>query len=125
MLAVKRRIPRRKARPLLYGFPGQYGLGSYGARSRQHPGGVWVSVVQVALANSAFVLARLVLDVPIGILMDRVDQRWLRLVGALALAGGSAMCALAPGFESILLGRLLNGLGAAIIQSPIWFGFRD
>jgi MFS family permease len=74
-----------------------------------------VSITQVALANSVFGLARLVLDVPIGMLMDRVDQRWLRLAGAITLCGGSILCASAPSFSAILLGRLLTGAGAAII----------
>ncbi len=74
-----------------------------------------VGITELALANSAFGLARLVLDVPIGMLMDRVDQRWLRLAGAVTLSGGSILCASAPSFYVILLGRLLTGVGAAII----------
>ncbi len=74
-----------------------------------------VSITEVALANSAFGFARLVLDVPIGMLMDRLDQRWLRLVGAVTLCGGAILCASAPTFYAILIGRLLTGAGAAII----------
>jgi len=75
-----------------------------------------VSVVQVALANSVFGIARLVLDVPIGLLIDRIDQKWLRFSGAAVLAIGSALCASAVSFPMLLWGRLLNGVGAAIIQ---------
>lgn len=75
-----------------------------------------ISVAQVALANSVFGIARLVLDVPIGLLMDRVNQRWLRLAGAAVLAGGSMLCATAPDFSMLLAGRFLNGVGAAVIQ---------
>ena len=75
-----------------------------------------ISVVEVALANSIFGVARLVLDVPIGVLMDRIDQKWLRFSGAAILSLGSVMCALAMSFPLLLSGRLLNGVGAAIIQ---------
>jgi MFS family permease len=75
-----------------------------------------ISVVQVALANSIFGLARLFLDVPIGLITDRADPRWLRFSGTAVLAAGSAVCALATTFPMLLSGRLLNGVGAAIIQ---------
>jgi DHA1 family multidrug resistance protein-like MFS transporter len=81
-----------------------------------------VTITEVALANSVFGLARLTLDVPIGMLMERVDQRWLRLAGAVTLCGGSILCALAPTFNAILFGRLLSGVGAAIIlvTNMVW-----
>ncbi len=81
-----------------------------------------VSITQVALANSVFGLARLTLDVPIGVLMERVDQRWLRLAGAVTLCGGAILCAMAPTFYAILFGRLLSGVGAAIIMvtNMVW-----
>ncbi len=75
-----------------------------------------ITVVQVALANSVFGLARLLLDVPIGLITDRADPRLLRFSGTAVLAGGSAVCALATTFPMLLGGRLLNGVGAAIIQ---------
>jgi MFS family permease len=75
-----------------------------------------ISVVEVALANSIFGVARLILDLPIGVLMDRIDQKWLRFSGAAILSLGSVMCALATTFPLLLSGRLLNGAGAAIIQ---------
>lgn len=75
-----------------------------------------VSVAEVALANSAFGLARLALDLPIGLIVDRIDQRILRFTGAFILAVGSVVCALAPDFGFILLGRFVTGVGGAIIQ---------
>ena len=75
-----------------------------------------ISVAEVALANSIFGVARLVLDVPIGLVMDRVNQKWLRLAGAAVLAVGSVLCAMAPSFPVLLAGRFLNGVGAAVIQ---------
>jgi|GEM_PF-1524121 len=75
-----------------------------------------VSMAEVALASSAFGLARLVMDLPIGLLMDRIDQRVLRFAGAAVLSAGSLLCALAPSFPIILFGRLVTGFGAAIVQ---------
>ncbi len=75
-----------------------------------------ITLTQVALANSAFGVSRLLLDVPIGALMNRVDQRLLGFLGALMISAGSLLCAIAADFNTLLVGRLLNGAGAAIIQ---------
>lgn len=81
-----------------------------------------VSVVEIALANSVFGMARLILDLPIGLLMDWVDPRLVRLAGAAALVSGSVLCALAGDFQGLLAGRFLHGVGAAIIQvtNMVW-----
>jgi MFS family permease len=75
-----------------------------------------VSVLEIALANSVYGMARLILDVPIGLVMDRVDPRLMRFSGAVVLAIGSVLCAVAGDFSSLLFGRFLHGVGAAIIQ---------
>jgi MFS transporter, DHA1 family, multidrug resistance protein len=75
-----------------------------------------VSVLEIALANSVFGFARLILDVPIGLLMDRIDPRLVRFSGASVLVAGSIICALAGDFSTLLVGRFLHGVGAAIIQ---------
>ncbi len=80
----------------------------------QHDFGV--SVGEVALANSVFGVARLFLDMPIGMVMHRVDRRWLSLIGALLMAGGLVLSAAASDFVTLLHGRMLNGAGAAVIQ---------
>jgi MFS transporter, DHA1 family, multidrug resistance protein len=81
-----------------------------------------VSVFEIALANSVFGLARLILDVPIGLVMDRVDPRLVRFSGAAVLATGSVICALAGDFPTLLFGRFLHGVGAASIQvtNMVW-----
>jgi MFS family permease len=81
-----------------------------------------VSVFEIALANSVFGMARLILDVPIGLVMDRVDPRLVRFFGAAVLAIGSVICALAGDFSSLLFGRFLHGVGAASIQvtNMVW-----
>ena len=81
-----------------------------------------VSVFEIALANSVFGLARLILDVPIGLVMDRIDPRLVRFFGAAVLVIGSVICALAGDFSSLLFGRFLHGVGAAIIQitNMVW-----
>jgi DHA1 family multidrug resistance protein-like MFS transporter len=81
-----------------------------------------VSVFEIALANSVFGLARLILDVPIGLVMDRIDPRLVRFSGAAVLASGSVICALAGDFSILLFGRFLHGVGAAIIQvtNMVW-----
>ncbi|WP_395402625.1 MFS transporter [Pseudoduganella sp. UC29_106] len=43
---------------------------------------------------------------------DHFGDRWTILAGTALLAGGSLLCALAPGIDAMLAGRLVQGLGA-------------
>ncbi len=81
-----------------------------------------VSVIAVALLNTAFGLARLVLDIPVGLLMDRIDRRLLRLAGNTALVAGAVLCAASVNFYMMFLGALVNGVGGAIIlvTNMVW-----
>jgi len=51
-----------------------------------------------------------------GVIADRYGRRATFLAGLGFFAVGSAVCGLAPSFEWLLAGRLLQGLGPALIQ---------
>ncbi|MFN8458403.1 MAG: MFS transporter [Anaerolineae bacterium] len=81
-----------------------------------------VSAAQVALVSSAYGLTRLVLNLPIGLMLNRVDQRLLRVGGALILCLGSVLSALATSFYGLILGQLISGAGGAIVlvTNMVW-----
>ncbi len=62
---------------------------------------------------SSFAVARLVFDVAGGVAADRFGARRLMIGGALLLAVASVAAALAPNYEVLLLGRVLEGVGSA------------
>lgn len=70
------------------------------------------------------------LQVPVGVLLDRFGSRRLIVTGALVMAAGQAVLALAEPVGLALLGRLLVGLGDAttfisvIRLVPAWFPAR-
>jgi MFS family permease len=67
---------------------------------------------------SGFVVLQLLvyasLQVPVGVLLDRFGARWLIAVGALTMAAGQLMLALAGGLPLAILARVLVGTGDAL-----------
>jgi MFS transporter, DHA1 family, multidrug resistance protein len=70
----------------------------------------------VVLVISVWGGARLVADLPLGLLIDRLPRGRLLLAGTLCGVGGSLVAAFAPSFEVLLAGRAISGLGAASIS---------
>lgn len=74
-----------------------------------------VSVSQVVLVTSVWATMRLVTDLPLGLLIDRLAPGRV-LVGGTGLAlVGALVSAFAPTFEVLLVGRAVSGLGSALI----------
>lgn len=69
----------------------------------------WV-VLSYALALSALYL-------PSGAVGDRIGLRRLFLAGTVVFAAASAICAFATGSESLLVGRVLQGVGGAALTT--------
>jgi predicted MFS family arabinose efflux permease len=86
-----------------------------------------LSPQMLGTANSAFFIALLVLQVPLGVFFDRLGVR--RSVAALSLimAAGSALHALADSGPMLVAARFLVGLGcagsfmASVVLVPRWF----
>ncbi|WP_270074285.1 MFS transporter [Streptomonospora mangrovi] len=72
-------------------------------------------------------LVYVVLQVPTGLLADRVGPRASLTMGLVAMASGVALFALAPGIEAAIAGRVLIGLGDAVTflnvirLAALWF----
>ncbi|MDK2124045.1 MFS transporter [Parachitinimonas caeni] len=76
----------------------------------QLPGGDNHSLVGIALG--AYGLTQALFQLPFGMLSDRIGRKRVIYIGLLLLAIGSAVCALAPNIQWIIIGRSLQGAGA-------------
>ena len=54
------------------------------------------------------------LQIPVGVLADRIGPRTLIVTGALVMAAGQVTLALAPGFALAVVARILVGVGDAM-----------
>ena len=66
---------------------------------------------------SAFALARLVLNLPSGVVADRIGRRPLLIVGPAITAVGMVGSGLAGSFPELLAWRFLTGMGSAMQMS--------
>ncbi len=73
-----------------------------------------LSASQTGLIVTAFGLARLVIDLPLGLLLDRVNRTALLILGTLLIMGGSAASGLAADYTSLLVARFAMGTGSAL-----------
>ena len=73
-----------------------------------------VSFAAMGLLTSGFAMARILVDLPGGSLADRVQPRTLFYTGTVIAMAGVALTAMAPVFAVLLVGRILNGLGASL-----------
>jgi EmrB/QacA subfamily drug resistance transporter len=54
---------------------------------------------------------------PMGRLADMVGRKRIFLLGFLIFAGGAAVCGVAPALGALIVGRLIQGAGGAMLQS--------
>jgi MFS family permease len=71
----------------------------------------------VGYVVSAWFLARVFIEIPSGLLSDRIGRRRLFVIGIALSAVGSLLCAVAPSIYALILGRALWGFGAALFFS--------
>lgn len=70
------------------------------------------------------------LQIPIGVLLDRLGSRTLIAIGAVLMVAGQLLLAFAPSFATAIVGRVLVGAGDAMTfisvlrLLPAWFGGR-
>jgi MFS family permease len=75
-----------------------------------------LSAMGVVLVVSVLGFARLATDLPFGRIVERMPVGRALVAGTAAAALGSAVTAVAPTFEILLLGRAVSGVGAAIVS---------
>ena len=73
---------------------------------------IGVSPRELALTLSTFFVAFAVGQLVVGPLSDRYGRRWLVLGGLTTFIVGSAICAAADGFALLMVGRVVQALGA-------------
>ncbi|MGB5338266.1 MAG: MFS transporter, partial [Gammaproteobacteria bacterium] len=71
-----------------------------------------VTPALTGLAIGAYGLTQALLQIPAGMLSDRVGRKPVIIGGLLIFAGGSAVAALADSIYVVILGRALQGAGA-------------
>jgi MFS family permease len=102
-----------------------FGVLSVDATERFHVNAAAVSTVAVVQ-----IIVYAALQIPVGILVDRIGPRTLIVCGALVMAAGQALLAFSPSIGVAIFARVLVGMGDAatfvsvIRMLPNWFGGR-
>lgn len=76
-----------------------------------------VGAAAVGLTLSVFALARLILNVPLGLLSDRYGRRILLVGGPVVTAVGMVGSGVAPSIEALLAWRFVAGAGSAMYMT--------
>ncbi|MDP9027564.1 MAG: MFS transporter [Actinomycetota bacterium] len=102
-----------------------FGVATVDATERFHVNAAAVSTVAVLQ-----IVVYAALQIPVGILVDRVGPKNLIVLGALIMAAGQTVLAFSPNLGVAIIGRVLVGMGDAatfvsvIRLLPNWFGGR-
>lgn len=75
-----------------------------------------ISAAQVVLTTSIWGAARLVMDLPLGVIVERLHTGRVLVAGTILSAIGAFIAALAPSFGVMLVGRAVSGVGAAVVS---------
>jgi len=76
-----------------------------------------VGAAAVGLTLSMFALARLILNIPLGLLSDRYGRRFLLIGGPIVTAVGMIGSGLSPSIEVLLAWRFIAGAGSAMYMT--------
>jgi MFS transporter, DHA1 family, multidrug resistance protein len=74
-----------------------------------------VSKTAIGLTIAVYGLARFVANVPAGRLADRFGRKTALAAGGIITVAGAALCAVSPNYGVFLVGRFINGAGAAVV----------
>lgn len=74
-----------------------------------------VSETAIGFTIAIYGLARFLINVPAGILADRIGRKGTLAVGGLSTVLGTVICAWAPDYSILLAGRFIAGAGAALV----------
>jgi predicted MFS family arabinose efflux permease len=75
-----------------------------------------ISAAQVVLTTSIWGAARLVMDLPLGVIVERLHAGRVLVAGTVISAIGAFIAAAAPTFAVMLAGRAVSGVGAAAVS---------
>jgi MFS family permease len=74
-----------------------------------------VSETAIGITIGIYGFARFLVNVPSGILTDRIGRRGTLALGGLTTVVGAVICAYAPEYVTLLVGRFVAGAGAAMV----------
>lgn len=73
-----------------------------------------VSYTLVGFVVSSFAVARMILDIPAGLLSRRFDKKKIMISGLVLLSVSSVIAGLAPDYNTLVIARMLEGAGSAL-----------
>ncbi len=73
-----------------------------------------VSYTLVGFVISSFAIARMVLDMPAGILSRKFDKKKIMILGLVLISTSSVLAGLAPNYITLIIARLIEGAGSAL-----------
>ena len=76
-----------------------------------------VSISLTGWAVSSFAVARMVMDLPAGILADHFGRKRNMVIGLVLVLISSLMSGMAPSYLWLILGRIVQGLGSALYMT--------
>ena len=74
---------------------------------------------KIGLALGAYGLSQGLLQIPFGVLSDRLGRKVMVVIGLALFALGSAIAALSTSIDGVLIGRVLQGTGAVDRKSVV------
>ena len=90
------------------------GMGAFSPLLPKVMDGLQLSFAAAGLLGTAFAITRFLVDIPAGILADRLGMSWLLHGAAALLLGGSVLAAAAGSFEAMAIARGLTGIGSGL-----------
>lgn len=78
------------------------------------------SGVQIGLIQGAYPLMQALLQIPFGLLSDRIGRKPAMLLGLVLFILGSIVCALVESATGLIIGRALQGCGAVAAVASAW-----
>jgi MFS family permease len=76
-----------------------------------------VSLFMVGALISGFGIARLLLDVPTGMMVDRFGMKRFMIFGVVVVAASSIVCGFAVNYWMLFIGRVFEGVGSAMYST--------
>ncbi len=98
------------------GFLSHLGMGIVAPNLPNIKDAFFISGTQVGLFMASFGLARLFLDLPVGIFVDRLNRSMMMMGGLLVMAVGALVAASASDFLVLVAGRVGMGAGSCLLN---------
>ena len=109
-----RRVPPDVLAVAAISAAGSYANGSLAAIIGLVGADFGVTFTALGVLTASFAIARVLLDLPVGTLLDWLRPRTMFYVGGIAAVVGVLLSVTAPSFEMLVVGRVIHGVGAML-----------